>query len=323
MCAFYCKVAWGDKQNKCGVPDKCQPQKIEPSPFKWFAKVEEIPDDDKYDDDRSCGPYCLLFIINLYLKLHWLEPGLIPDITSELIRRRTKSCMIPVLAKLMKPIAEIWTPSVKSYLEIHSVGGEMEGDIGTETYQKGPEKYSMKNLNLSLLSLSSNDLSNLILESGCPCSRAMYSGAPYVQCGSCYAVFHIECFFGYVKQLDGDRMNCYKCSNELGCNANMVWSRPNVNSPHSFKDYKNDDVLVLDFMKCGSWSKEERAKIHERWVNFFASHYGKKWSFVSPYEEVERAEGAISRIIGHSSPPINSTTANAILTQMMAPQISM
>ncbi len=95
-----------------------------------------MSDDKEYDDDCSCGPYCLDFIINLYLKLKRLKPGLIPDVTSELIRRHKKTCMIPVLAKLMKPIAEVWTPSDKSYTEVHSVGGEMEGGIGTETYQK-------------------------------------------------------------------------------------------------------------------------------------------------------------------------------------------
>ncbi len=48
---------------------------------------------------------------------------------------------------------------------------------------------------------------------------------------------------------------------------------------------------------------------------FFASHYGKSCSFVLPYKEVERAEEAISRITGHSSPPMNSMTANATLTE--------
>ena len=63
---------------------------------------------------------------------------------------------------------------------------------------------------------------------------------------------------------------------------------------------------MLDFMKCEGWSKEERGKIRERWVNFFALHYGKSWSFVSPYEEAERAEEANSRVTGHSSTPTKS-----------------
>jgi hypothetical protein len=50
-------------------------------------------------------------------------------------------------------------------------------------------------------------------------------------------------------------------------------------------------------------------------VNFFASHYGKSWSFVSPYEKVERAEKANSRKAGHSSPPTKTMTANATLTE--------
>lgn len=288
---------------------------IQPSPYKWFAKIENFPDDKEYDDDRSCGPYCLNFLLDLYQKHKRLKPGLIPEVTSELLRRRTKTRMIPVLIKLMKPLAEVWTSSDKSFLEVHSVVGEMEGGIGTETYQKGPEKYSMKHLNLSLLSLSANDLCNIILANGCPCSRPMYSGAPYVQCGSCYAVFHIECFFGYVKHLDGDKMNCYNCSKEVGCNADMLLVPARRQLPHSSNDYKNDGVLVLDFMKCGSWSKEVRGKIRETWVNFFASHYGKSWSFVSPYEEAERAEQANSKVTGYSSTPKKTMTANATLTE--------
>ena len=32
--------------------------------------------------------------------------------------------------------------------------------------------------------------------------------------------------------------------------------------------YINDGVLLLDFLKSDNWSKEEREKIRERFVNF-------------------------------------------------------
>mgnify|MGYP006189767889 CR=1 FL=1 len=49
------------------------------------------------------------------------------------------------------------------------------------------------------------------------------------------------------------------------------------------KDYINDGILVLDFLKCGDMSKEKRKDIHKSWVNSFAKTYGKCWAFVSPY----------------------------------------
>ena len=88
--------------------------------------------------------------------------------------------MIPVLAKLMKPLTEVWTSYNESYAEIHSAGGDLTGDIAREKYNDGPKMYAMKNLNLSLLSLPVNDLSNLILESAHPCSRPLHCSAPYV-----------------------------------------------------------------------------------------------------------------------------------------------
>ena len=66
-------------------------------------------------------------------------------------------------------------------------------------YSHGLEKYTVKNLNLSLLSLSVNDLSDLILAGRCPCERKLYSGPPDIQCGCCYTVYHVECFFAFVK----------------------------------------------------------------------------------------------------------------------------
>ncbi len=76
-------------------------KRVKPSPYKWFASKETMSDDGKDDDDCSCGPYCLNFLLDLYIKHKRIQPGFVPDITSELLTRRTKSCMIPVLAKLM------------------------------------------------------------------------------------------------------------------------------------------------------------------------------------------------------------------------------
>ncbi len=44
-----------------------------------------MPDDDEYDDDGSCGPYCCNFLLNFYIELGRIDPGFIPDVTSELL----------------------------------------------------------------------------------------------------------------------------------------------------------------------------------------------------------------------------------------------
>ena len=70
--------------------------------------------------------------------------------------------MIFVLAKLMKPCAELMTVNDENYNRVYLVDGEMAGKVGMGYYSHGPEKYSMKNLNLSLLFLPVNDLFDLM-----------------------------------------------------------------------------------------------------------------------------------------------------------------
>lgn len=89
-------------------------------------------------------------------------------------------------------------------------------------------------------------------------------------------------------------MNCPGCHKEVGCNVDMLLVPAKRQLPHSFKDYRNDGVLVLEFLKCGNFSKEQRVKICERWGNFIANWYGDSWAFVSPYEESTNAKEATS-----------------------------
>lgn len=103
----------------------------------------------------------------------------------------------------MKPFAEFVTINNMDYNTVHPVSGEMAGEHGPENYNCGQEKYSMKKLNLSLHSLPVNDLYDLILASGYSCERKLYSSALYVQCGSCFVVYHVDFFFAFVKYLDG------------------------------------------------------------------------------------------------------------------------
>ena len=171
-----------------GNPSSCR--KPITSPYKWFAKTIAIPDDGEYDDDYSCGPYCCDFLLNLFRTLGRIDCNIIPEYTSEMMRLRTKSRMIPVLLNLMKPLAEtsgfdesaINAYEAKPNWEIHnkvcSISGEGSDEFFHERYKVGPEKYSMRNLNLSMLSLPCKVISDLILESGCPCERQQYSGAP-------------------------------------------------------------------------------------------------------------------------------------------------
>ena len=116
--------------------------------------------------------------------------------------------MVFVLAKLIKQFAEFATLNNGDYNRVHSVSGKMAGELGTENSNRGPKKYLMRNFNLSLLSFPVNDLSDLILASGCPCERTLYSSAPYVQHGCCFAVYHIECFFTFIKHLEGEMIKC-------------------------------------------------------------------------------------------------------------------
>ena len=136
--------------------------------------------------------------------------------------------MIFVLAKLMKQFAEFATLNDGHYNRVHSVSGKMSGELGSENFNQGPKKYSMKILNLSLLSLLVNDLSDLILASGCPCERTLYCHAPSVQWGCCFVVYYVECVFAFVKHLEGDRIKCQGCQKEVGCDADVLWFHPDI-----------------------------------------------------------------------------------------------
>ena len=262
-----------------------------PSPSKWYSYKSVMPDDGEYDDGCSCGPHSCNFLLNMYNKLGRIDPKIMPDIRSELLRVPTKIRMIPVLTKLMKPLAELLNND-DIFSKVNSVTGEGADEIAPDCYTDGPEKYSIKNLNLSLLSLSGAKIYNLVFGVGCPCKRTLFSGAPYIRCGSCHNVYHIECFFAYVKNLDGDKIFCLFCQQEVGCNTDMLLVPPRRQLP-VWNDYIFDGVLVLDFLKCGNWSKIERRNIRENYVKFFEKRYGETWAFVSPYKHNESAKKAI------------------------------
>ena len=86
-----------------------------------------------------------------------------------------------VPAQLLKSFAEFAALKNVNYNKVHPLSGEMAGKLRPVNYINGPEKYSINKMNLSCLSLPLNDLSHLILASGYPCERMLYSGAPYVQ----------------------------------------------------------------------------------------------------------------------------------------------
>ena len=79
----------------------------------------------------------------------------------------------------MKPLAEHLTKDYISF-EVHSITGEGAGEISPENYIDGPEKYSLKQVNISLLSIPDEKIFDLIFAMGCPCKRTLYSGAPYI-----------------------------------------------------------------------------------------------------------------------------------------------
>ena len=101
------------------------------------------------------------------MKRERIDPKLVPDVTSDSLRWRTKSRMIFVLLKLIKPRAEalMTDGDSDSNNKVNSVSCEVD----QHSYKKGPEKYSARNLNLSLLSLLVESISNLLLRLGCPC----------------------------------------------------------------------------------------------------------------------------------------------------------
>jgi hypothetical protein len=61
---------------------------------------------------------------------------------------------------------------------------------------------------------------------------------------------------------------------------------PRRQIPKDHREFINDGVLVLDFLKCGDMSKEKRKDIRKSWVNSLAQKYGKSWAFVSPYPNI-------------------------------------
>ena len=69
----------------------------------------------------------------------------------------------------------------------------------------------------------------------------------------------------------------------MGHDVDMLLLPPMHQVSKDSKDYINDGILVLDFLKCGDMSKEKRKDIRELRVNSFAETYGKCWEFVSPY----------------------------------------
>ncbi len=107
----------------------------------------------------------------------------------------------------------------------------MAGKVRMGNYSHESKKHSMKNLNISPLSLPVNDLSEMFLADGCPCERTLYSGAPYVQCGCCYAVYHVECFFAFVKHLQGEMIHCPVCHKEVSCDADLLLVPPRHQVP--------------------------------------------------------------------------------------------
>jgi len=118
----------------------------------------------EHDDDVSCSAYCCSFLHNFYMKLERIDHKIVPDVTSESLHWQTKSHMIFVLLKLIKPIAEasMTDGDSNSNNKVNSVSCEVDQC----SYKKGPEKYSARNLNLSLLSLPVESISNLLLSWG-------------------------------------------------------------------------------------------------------------------------------------------------------------
>jgi hypothetical protein len=151
-----------------------------PSSSKWYSYKSEMPDDGEYDDSCSCGPHSCNFLLNIYNNLGRNDSKIMPNIRSELLRVPTKICLILVLTKLMKPLAELLNND-DIFSKVKAVTGEGADEIALDCYIEGPEKYSIKNLNLSLLSPLGNKIFDLVYGVGCPRKRTIYSGAPYIQ----------------------------------------------------------------------------------------------------------------------------------------------
>jgi hypothetical protein len=193
-----------------------------------------MPVDSEYDDGCSCGPHSCHFLLNLYNNLGRIDRKIMPDITSELLCAPTKICLILVLTKLMKPLAELLIND-DIFSKVNSVTGDGADEITPENYIDGPEKYSIKILNLSLLSLLDEKIFDLVCAVGCPCIRTLYSGTPYICCGSCHMVYHIACLFAYVKHLHGDKIICHGFQQEVGCDTDMLLVPPRCQLPVNWR----------------------------------------------------------------------------------------
>ena len=70
---------------------------------------------------------------------------------------------------------------------------------------------------------------------------------------------------------------------------------------------------MLDFLKCGKWSKIEKMNNRENYVKFFEKRYGETSGFVSPYKHNKNAKMAIM-------PPITVALTNATTIDTSVPE---
>jgi hypothetical protein len=103
-----------------------------------------MSDDGGDDDGCSCDPHSCNFLLNIYNKLGWIDPKIMLDIRSELLCEPTKIRLIPVLTKLMKPLAELLNND-DIFSKVNSVTDEGADEIAPDCYIDGPEKNSIKN----------------------------------------------------------------------------------------------------------------------------------------------------------------------------------
>jgi len=120
---------------------------VEKGKISWMAVVTG------YDPYGSLDPHIwkesmhliakhLRFLLNFYMKLERIDNKIVPDVTLESLCRWTKSHMIFVLQKLIKPIAEALMTGGDS--DSNNKVNSISCEVDQHSYKKGREKYSAR-----------------------------------------------------------------------------------------------------------------------------------------------------------------------------------
>jgi hypothetical protein len=152
-----------------------------------------------------------------------------------------KNRLIPMLTKLIQSLAGLLN-NYDIFSKVNSVTGEGANNITLENYIDSPEKYSIKKLNLSLLSLLDKKIFDLVFVEGCQCKRMLYVLRIFnVAIATTFTTLNASLCMS-----SKDKIICHGCQQEVGCNTDVLLVRSGCQLPVNWKVYIFDSALLLD-----------------------------------------------------------------------------